>query len=194
MFSHLELHNALVVLGSELWVLEKWVLHVNQVPLICGVAVQDKRHLGDHWWLQGQFSQWWCGALDGSSVLTVHTTLESREERSQTMVNIGIPASPRTEKQLPGIRIWSVHSSKRQDESFSESSLNKYRYKKLILSLATTFRLNTIWDTTCFCHHCVYKWPEGKTEPYLKLDSAQVGRPALEWQAEILQNRKTSRG
>lgn len=80
--AHLELHDALVVFGGELWVLEKWVFHVNQVPLICGVAVQDKRHLGDHWWLQGQFSQGGCGALDGSSVLTIHTALGTKKHKN----------------------------------------------------------------------------------------------------------------
>ena len=55
--SYLELHDALVVLGGELWVLEEGVLHVDQVPLIRGVAVQDERHLGDHGRLQIQFGE-----------------------------------------------------------------------------------------------------------------------------------------
>lgn len=74
--THLQLHDALVVLGRELGVLEKWVLHVDQVPLVSGVAIQDKCHLGDHWRLQSQFGQRRCGALYGRPVLSVNAALE----------------------------------------------------------------------------------------------------------------------
>lgn len=84
---YLQLHYAFVVLGGQFWVLEKWVLHINQVPLIGGVAVQDERHLGDHRGLQGQLSQRRCGALDGGPVLTEHTALEDRTEQRRTEKN-----------------------------------------------------------------------------------------------------------
>lgn len=73
---HLELHDALVVLGGELGVLEERILHVDQVPLIRRVAVQDERHLADHRRLQCQFGQRGGGALDGCSVLSINTALE----------------------------------------------------------------------------------------------------------------------
>lgn len=80
---HLELHDALVVLGGELGVLEEGVLHVDQIPLTGVVAVQDKRHLGDHGRLQSQFGQGGRGALDGRAVLPVHAALEGEQGGGQ---------------------------------------------------------------------------------------------------------------
>ena len=74
--SHLELHYALVVFGGELGVLEEGVFHVDQVPLVCREAIQDERYLGKHRRLQGELRQRGRGALDGCSVLTIHTALE----------------------------------------------------------------------------------------------------------------------
>ena len=74
---YLELHDALVVLRSELGVLEEGVFHVDQVPLIRGEAVQDERHLGEDGRLQTQFGQRGRGALDGGPVLSVHAALHS---------------------------------------------------------------------------------------------------------------------
>lgn len=72
---YLELHDALVVLRGELGVLEEGVLHVDQVPLIRGEAVQDESHLGEDGRLQTQFGQRGRGALDGGPVLSVHAAL-----------------------------------------------------------------------------------------------------------------------
>lgn len=81
--SYFELDDALVVFWGQLWVLEKWVLHIYQVPLLRHVAIQDKRHLGDHWGLQSQFGQRGCGALDGCPVLTIHTALNATQAGHQ---------------------------------------------------------------------------------------------------------------
>lgn len=81
--SYFELHDALVVLRGELGVLEKWVLHVDQVPLLRHVAIQDKRHLGDHRRLQSQLGQRGRRALDGRPVLPVHTALNATQAGEQ---------------------------------------------------------------------------------------------------------------
>lgn len=73
--SYLQLHDALVVLGGEFGVLEQRVLHVDQVPLLGGEAVQDEGHLGDHGRLQRQLGQRGRGALDGGAVLSIHAAL-----------------------------------------------------------------------------------------------------------------------
>lgn len=74
--SYFELYDALVVFRGQLGVLEKRVLHIYQVPLLRHEAVQDERHLGDHWGLQGQLGQGGCRALDRCAVLPVHTALK----------------------------------------------------------------------------------------------------------------------
>lgn len=81
--SYFELYDALVVFWGQLGVLEKWVLHVYQVPLLRHVAVQDERHLGDHWRLQSQFGQGGCRALDGCPVLTIHAALNATQTGHQ---------------------------------------------------------------------------------------------------------------
>lgn len=81
--SYFELYDALVVFRGQLGVLEKRVLHIDQVPLLRHEAVQDEGHLGDHRRLQGQFGQGGGRALDGCPVLPVHTALDATQTHTK---------------------------------------------------------------------------------------------------------------
>lgn len=111
-WSYFELYDALVVLWGELGVLEKWVLHIDQVPLLRHVAVQDKRHLGDHRWLQSQFGQRGRRALDGGPVLSVHTALnatQAGEQRSGNGCRHRWSTAPATDVMASSIKSWKAN-------------------------------------------------------------------------------------